>query len=333
MTYLIADIGATHARFSLLSGSGSGTAGTPVGELDPGAIVVVPTARCPSAEVLVQDALVELGLPSIGEFDGELDGACFAIAGPIKGGSVRITNGGLQFSESQLEPALACPIRLVNDFQALARALPHLQQLDCVGGDNHLGETRAVKALLGPGSGLGMAVLVPQSSRGWRVLASEGGHADLAPGNLLEQEVLALLLAELGSASWETVLSGPGLVRLYHAVAGLWGMTPRDLSAEHISRLGVDAEDPVCHQTLEMFFGFLGSAAGNLALTVCARAGVYIGGGIVPRLADFAHTSPLRRRFEERAGLADFVADIPLYLILDTNPGLLGARVCLMDPD
>jgi glucokinase len=174
-----------------------------------------------------------------------------------------------------------------------------------------------------------MSLLLPDPSGGWQGLASEGGHADLAPGNPLEQELLTVLLASHHGVCWETVLSGPGLVNLHQAVAALWGMQSEPLPPEEISRRGVDAEDPVCHQTLELFFALLGSAAGNLALTVCAHAGVYIGGGIVPGLVDFARTSPMRRRFDERVELESLVADIPLFIILDEDPGLVGALACL----
>jgi len=261
----------------------------------------------------------------------EPEGGCFAVAGPVDDGRVEITNGGLRFLASELSAELGWPVRLVNDFQALALAVPLLTQLDLVGGDALLATRPAVKALLGPGSGLGMSILLPEAGGGWRVLPSEGGHADLAPANPLEQEVLSLLQGVHGGVCWETVLSGPGLVHLYQAVAALWGTAAHPLTAEEISLQGVEAEDPICHQTLELFFGLLGAAAGNLALTVCARGGVYIGGGIVPALHEFARTSPLRRRFEERVGLEAFVVDIPLFLILDEHPGLLGAAACLAE--
>jgi glucokinase len=185
-----------------------------------------------------------------------------------------------------------------------------------------------VKVVLGPGSGLGMGILIPDQG-GWQVLPSEGGHADLAPGNPLEQEILSLLQAKHGSVCWETVLSGPGLVNLYEVVCQLWGSEPQAATPEWISAQGVAAIEPICHQTLELFFGLLGAAAGNLALTVCAYGGVYIGGGIVPALRDFAATSALRRRFEECCDLAGFTKDIPIYLILDEHPGLIGALACL----
>lgn len=308
---LIADIGATHARFSRAAG------GRPVGSP-----VVLATGAYREASDLVAAALQTLG-------SGPIRDACFAVAGPLVDGRVEVTNGGLAFATRELERTLECGVRLVNDFFALATAVPLLERVDSIGGDPEAVHRRGVKAVLGPGSGLGMSALLPEGDAGWRVLASEGGHADLAPGNHLEQELLSLLMTAHGTVCWETVLSGPGLVRLHQAVCQLWGLPADPLTAEEISRRGVDVEDPVCHQTLEMFFGLLGAAAGNLALTVRADAGVYIGGGIVPALADFARTSPLRRRFEERAELAHLMKQIPLLLILDPHPGLLGAAACL----
>lgn len=307
---LVADIGATHARFALAA---EGRLGAPV---------VLATREFARSSELVRAALSALSADRVDE-------ACFAVAGPVVAGVVEVTNGGLKFDAAEQGAMLDAPVSIVNDFHALAMAVPSLTRLEAIGGDPARGSERSVKAVLGPGSGLGMSVLVPLDSGGWQVLASEGGHADLAPGNPLEQELLTVLQTRHQGVCWETVLSGPGLVNLYEAVAELWGMKPEALTPEEVSRRGVDAEDPVCHQTLEQFFALLGAAAGNLALTVCAHAGVYIGGGIVPGLAGFARTSPMRRRFEERVELASLVADIPLFLILDEHPGLLGALACL----
>ncbi len=307
---LVADIGATHARFALASG---GVLGEPV---------VLATGAYRESPDLVRAAMTALAVDRVDE-------ACFAVAGPVVAGVAEVTNGGLAFNAAAHGNLLEAPVSIVNDFHALAMAVPGLERLEAIGGDPSRGSQRGVKAVLGPGSGLGMSVLLPRDSGGWQVLASEGGHADLAPGNPLEQELLTVLLTKHEGVCWETVLSGPGLVNLYQAVAVLWGMTPEPLTAEEISRRGESADDPVCHQTLELFFALLGAAAGNLALTVCAHAGVYIGGGIVPQLAEFARSSPLRRRFEERVELGSLVAGIPIFLILDPYPGLSGALACL----
>lgn len=302
--YLLADVGATHTRLAV-----AGSAGL---EQQP---VRLATTLLTDGDALLQRA--RQSLPMEG-----LSAACIAMAGPVAAGAGRLTNGSLVLNGNALARRLGCPVFVINDFHALAMALPNLGRLRQVGGS--AGEDREVKAVLGPGSGLGMGMLVPQAD-GWRALDSEGGHADLAPGSPLEMELLTLLAAAHGHVSWETVLSGPGLVNLYRAVCSLWGVRPEDAGPEWISANAVDASDPVCHQTLEIFFGLLGAAAGNLALLAAATGGVYIGGGIVPALADFAVASPMRRRFEERGALSAYVARIPLWIILDAEPGLLGA--------
>ena len=322
--YLIADIGATNARFVRIDSGQNPDAGPLAASA---ARVVLPTAKYSKAESLLDAAKDALGVAAPAA-------CCLAIAGPVTAGVHTITNLGLEFDEHSLSERLGCPLHIVNDFHALAKAVPRLTHLLQLGGDA-AGTSEGVKAVLGPGSGLGMSVLLPLPDRAangrlqWHVLDSEGGHADLAPGNPLESEVLTLLNQRRGSACWETVLSGPGLVNLYRCLCEIWGAEAQPLTAEDIARSGVAIDDPICHQTLELFFGWLGAAAGNLALTVCARGGVYIGGGIVPALASFAQASALRRRFDERCELADYVHPIPLYLILDEDPGIIGARVCL----
>ena len=300
--FLLADIGATNARFALGSG----------GELV--TTLSIPTTNVRDVGELIQSARAALGYTI-------LSGACIAVAGPVHNGRGAITNGTLEFEAVMLSTLLKCPVSIVNDFHALARSLPVLEHLRQIGGRKEAG----LKAVIGPGSGLGMATLMPRGATGWQVIASEGGHADMAPGTPLEQEILQILLGSQEQVSWETVLSGPGLVNLYRAVCVLWGVTALEITAEWITRKGVDAEEPICHQVLELFFSILGGAAGNLALTVGAQGGIYIGGGIVPQLEDFAVTSALRRRFDERGALRDYAEKIPLYLILDDNPGLIGA--------
>lgn len=308
-SYLVADIGATNARFC------RGEADGLVGES-----VHLKTADYASSEALLDEALARLG-------PGEPAGVALAVAGPVVDGTGRITNGELAFDAGSLGGRFGCPVTVVNDFLAVARGLPALRHLVSIGGG---APEPGVKAVLGPGSGLGMGLLVPVAG-GWQVLASEGGHSDLAPGSPLEAEILQVLQMTHGHVCWETVLSGPGLVRLYAAVSRVWGAEPGELAAEQITALGVEAEDPVCHQTLEVFFSLLGSAAGNLAVTVCARGGVYLAGGILPALAEFVVDSPVRRRFEERGRMAEMVRAMPLYLVLDPAPGLTGALACLRD--
>ncbi len=309
--YLVADIGATNARFSLASAAGL--------EGDP---VVLATSEFRRMDDLLAAVRAQVGAAPV-------TAACLAIAGPVDLQGGRITNGGLAFDCAGAEASLGCPVALVNDFVALAASLPHLRRLQQLGGSEPL--AGGVKAVLGPGSGLGMGLLVPAGA-GWQVLPSEGGHADLAPGSPLELELLGVLQGQLGGhVSWESVLSGPGLVNLYRAVCAVWGTEPREASAEWIVTAGAPAEDPVCHQTLEVFCGLLGAAAGNLALTAFAFGGVYLGGGILPRIVEFVRDSPLRRRFEERGPMSERMRALPIYLIEDPAPGLIGALAWVRD--
>ncbi len=160
---------------------------------------------------------------------------------------------------------------------------------------------------------------------GWRVLPSEGGHGNLAATDPLELEILGLLQNAHAFVGWETVLCGPGLVNLYQAVCAVWGAPATARSASEITAAAIDVADPVCHQTLEIFCNFLGSAAGNLALTVCATGGVYLAGGILPRIGDLLAGSQFRRRFEARGPLSGYVQSIPTWLVVEPDLGLLGA--------
>jgi len=312
---LVADIGATNARFQLcLNGVLQG---------EPS---ILPTQDYQSGSALLADARKSLPTTSLGT-------ALLAVAGPVTSvDQAQITNTGLVIDRADASTVLACETRLVNDFFALAHGVPHFSQLEQLGGEPPLPLT---KALLGPGSGLGMATLIRLSqviagvTSEWQVLASEGGHADLAPGSHLEAELWGVLMQQHQHVSWETVLSGRGLQHLYAAMCSLWGMQPADLSPADITNLGQDMSDPVCHQTLETFCALLGAAAGNLAVTVAARGGVYIGGGIVSRMLDFVRASQLRRRFEERGAMADFVKPIPIMVVTESEPGLIGAAQCL----
>ena len=188
-------------------------------------------------------------------------------------------------------------------------------------GENNKDADR-VKAILGPGSGLGMATLVPDIAGKLTVLPSEGGHGDLAPGSFLEAELWSVLAQSHPHVSWETVLSGQGIVNLYQAMSSVWGIASEPKTAEEIVQEGLSAE-PLCHQTLETFAGLLGGAAGNLALTVGARGGVHQR-KYCAQVGGHAVASPLRRRFDERGDLSDYAKTIPLFLVMDEHPETVG---------
>ena len=308
---LLADIGGTNARFAISDRNGA-----------PMDVQVVPTPSLADGSGLVALLAQRFDL-------SQLDAASIALAGPVQNGAGRITNGALRLEAAGLAQQLQLPVTLINDFFALAHGVPDFKQLYTLGGAAAVADQP--RALLGPGTGLGMSICVPDAgqSDGWRVLASEGGYADLATTSPLEAEVLSLLQTQCAHVCWETVLSGPGLVLLYRTLARLWGDAQAaqdpNVTAAWITEQAHEAKVPLCHQTLELFFGWLGAAAGNLALTGYALGGVYIAGGIVPRLAEAAAASPLRRRFEERGALSHLVAGIPLHIVMDEYPGLRGA--------
>ncbi len=308
MQFLVGDIGATHARLALSDSEGGLQQ-----------VEHYPTQDFPTFAPLLQRYQEDTNCRG-------LNGCCLAMAGPVQQGQGKITNGELVINERELATLLGTGrVALVNDFVALASGVAYLptSSLESLGGDS---PKIATRALLGPGSGLGMAVLLPEGS-GWRVLPSEGGHADYAPGNALEQEILTLLQGRFGHVCWEQLLSGPGLLNLYQVVCTIWGSEPVAQSPVEVSRLGESDEDPVCHQTLEVFCAGLGAAAGNLALTVCAEGGVYLGGGITPKIIEFLKTSDFRNRFEDRGDLAPYIKPISTQVILDPLAGLRGAAV------
>ena len=309
--FLIADIGATQARFQLASA-----------EALVGDAVRLTTLDHDDAQALLAEAVRALD-------GGDLDGAVLAVAGPLAGdGSITVTNTGHRFVRESCSAQLGCATHVVNDFYAQAHGVPHFASLAPIGAGT--AQADAVKVMLGAGTGLGAATLVPLADRGFRVLASEAGHATLAIGSHLEAELWAMLAQRHEHVSWETVLSGPGLENLYAAMCSVWGSPQAPRRAEEIAAAGVDMSDPVCHQTLEAFCGLLGAAAASMAMTVCATGGVYLGGGVVRGIADFLVSSPLRRRFDECGKLAEFVREIPIWVVMDATPGLVGAHRCLM---
>ncbi len=294
-----ADIGATQSRFRVVDGAR-----------------VVGERVCATADHEDGVALVAAGLG-----DAAADVLCVAVGGVVTEGRARLTNGALEFDERVIARALGIErVVLVNDLVGLGTEVPYLDgaSLRSLGGAAVGTGTRAVIA---PGTGLGMAIVSGQG----HVLPSEGGHAPFAPADPLEQELLAALAAELRYVSWEDVLSGPGIRNLYRAVCGVWGAPAEDLAPSDVTERGLTLTDPVCHQTLEIYCAALGNAAGALCVTSCADGGVYLGGGIPPRIADFLADSGFRRRFEERGRMTDYVRGIGTAIILDDGAGLAGA--------
>ena len=255
--------------------------------------------------------------------------AALAVAAPITGDEVQMVNIGWRFSQSQLKQELGFKrLQVMNDFAAIAWALPQLTPADVtqIGGGE--GVPRMTLAALGPGSGLGVSALVPTSD-GWTAMTGEGGHVTMPATTREEQDVIAVLRDRFdGHCSAERVLSGPGLVNLYVTLAGLAGRGTPTVNPEDVTHLAKQGE-PLARKTLAMFFSMLGTVAANLAVTTGARGGVYIAGGIVPRIVDALRKSEFRQSFEAKGRYRTYLAAIPTHVITAPLPAFRGLRYLL----
>lgn len=258
--------------------------------------------------------------------------AAIGIANPVTGDRVQMTNHHWSFSIDATRQALGLErFVVINDFTALALSLPSLQPADLRQVGPGVALPDAPKALLGPGTGLGVSGLLPaRGGSGWVPVAGEGGHVTLAGTNAEEDAVIALLRRRYGHASAERALSGPGLKALHAALIELEGASAPALGAAEITAAALSGGDARCARAVDLFLALLGTVAGNLALTLGARGGVYIGGGIVPRLGDRVLASPLRARFEAKGRFADYLRQMPLLVIhARSSPALWGAARAL----
>ncbi len=311
---LLADIGGTYARFAL--------------ERESGHFEQAQSLRC--ADHSDFHAAVRAYLDSLpAADDNRVSHACVAIANPVEGDMVRMTNYHWQFSIEAMRQQLGLDtLVVVNDFTALAQALPRLQKSERqqIGGGE--GVANSVIGLLGSGSGLGVSGLIPAGD-GWIALGTEGGHTSFSPRDEREIAILRYAWREFSHVSFERLLSGPGLALIYRALAELHGVQASAKQAPEITQAALDGSDSLCLETVDVFCALLGTAAGNLAVTLGARGGVFVGGGIVPRLGKLFADSPFRRRFEERGRFGEYVASIPTYVITAEQATFKGASAIL----
>jgi glucokinase len=260
--------------------------------------------------------------------------AAFALATAVAGDRIAFTNSHWAFSQAELQAALGLDgLVTLNDFEALALSLPCLDaaQLRAHPGVPPLAagsRAGAVLAVVGPGTGLGVGAVV-STLQGWMALPGEGGHATLAAGDDLESVLLACVRRQHAHVSAERLLSGMGLPLLHRSLGEVLGTTPAALTTAQIVDQGQAGGDALCGQTLDLFCALLGGFAGNVALTLGARGGLYIGGGIVPRFADRFFASAFRARFEAKGRFQAYLAAIPTALITDTLAALGGAALAI----
>ncbi|HJO96576.1 MAG: glucokinase [Rhodospirillales bacterium] len=305
---IIADIGGTNARFALIDGAGQ-TGETRV-------------LKCAdySDPVAAAGAFLDTTAPTSRPMRG-----AFAVASPVAEDQVTMTNHPWSFSVEDVRRRLGLDVlRVVNDFAAIALAIPYLGQNDCyqVGGGEPVPD--APVAVLGPGTGLGASALVPAAGC-WAPLATEGGHVTMAAFDEREAAVLANLRRTYDHVSAERVISGPGLVNLYRSLCALDGrQADHAATPDAVSRLADDGTCPAATEALEMFCAMLGTVASDLALSLGALGGVYIAGGIVPKLGPAFAASGFRRRFEDKGRFAAYLAATPVFVITHPLPAFVG---------
>ena len=303
---ILADIGATNVRFALLAPDGSVNRFENFRNLD---------------YEMVTEA-IDAYLATVTK-DERPTAAAFAVAAPVIGDKITMLNSPWTFSREAVRHRYGwSALHMVNDFVANALAVPQLKDDDFV----QVGEGKAVDgepiAVLGPGTGLGVAGLVRCAGK-WAPIAGEGGHATLAPMDSREGAIIDILRRQYAHVSAERVLSGPGLVNLYDALCELAGKPAAPLTPERITDLYPGC-DPQARETVMMFCGMLGTFAGSVALTFGARGGVYVMGGIVPKILGTFVQSSFRERFEFRGRYRAYLSEIPTFVVTRPNPAFLG---------
>lgn len=307
---LVGDVGGTNVRLALVD-----EAAPERTLIDPRGF---PHADCPSLEAAIETYLAPRGDRP------RPDSAVIAVAGPVIDGAARLTNARWRMSEAALRDAGFASARLINDFVALALSIARLGESDLGAIGEARPDPRESVAIVGAGTGLGVSAVI-RDGRDETVAVTEGGHIAFAPTDETEIQILRLLTARFGRVSLERILSGPGLVNLYGALAEIRSSAAAELEPEDIVRRATEGTAPLCVETLERFCAIYGSAAGDFALAMGATGGVYLGGGIPPRILDYLRKSAFRARFEDKGRFATYTAPIATQVILHPYAALLGA--------
>ena len=313
---LVGDIGGTNARFALVTRTATDS------HLDH-----ITAMQCEDFDNV--QAVLKAYFKGLVQTP-QIDFVVLAIAGPVKDGAIKVTNLDWVVTETDLKLTTgAKTARLINDYAALSYCLPHLKPADI----HQIGPVSQgyghVHAVMGAGTGFGASVLVSDGGHPL-CLSTESGHATYAPTNDFETQIHAILRKKYGRVTIEHILSGPGLVNLYKAIAQINGDTALGLSPAEITDLdGPDSKG--CRQTVDSFLDILASVCGDLALYHGATSGMSIAGGIVPRLIPVMDAVRFRARMEAKAPLQSMVAAIPSRVITYPYAALMGAAHALGD--
>lgn len=308
---LIGDLGGTNLRLALTDGE-----------------TLAAEAHFRTADYPGLEAALEAYLSGPGLEDTHPDRAILAVAGPVRGDLFRLTNCPWHFSREAVRKRFGWSgFRLLNDFSANSAALPHLRP-------EHLEEIkpgaaaeRAPKLVLGPGTGLGVGAAVPDAAGGWSLIDGEGGHVSLAASDAAEADLLERLRARTGFAEAEHLLSGGGLALLCALISERDGGSLAPAGAKEVLERFDAGDCPAAREAVERFAGFIGTAAGNAALTLGARGGVYLAGGVMGHLGVRFRADLFTRAFVSKSRMRDYLDTIPVWRITHPEPGLFGLRM------
>ncbi|HZJ12802.1 MAG TPA: glucokinase [Methyloceanibacter sp.] len=308
---LVADIGGTNARFAIAD------------------LATLEIAAVRSFLVAGHKTLAEAIRYYLKDIADPIGHAAIAVAAPVTGDAVKLTNSPWSFAKSELCAAVGLKhVHVLNDFEALSQSLPHLaaEELHQIGGEAPV--PHGAKVVLGPGTGLGVAGLV-WSAAGWVAVPGEGGHVTLGAEDERELALIERLRAGRERLSVERALSGPGLTDLHQAVAAAHGHSESVLTPIEVEARALGGEDAIATEALDVFISWLGRFAGDVALVLGARGGVYLGGGIAPKLVARLGQGDFRDAFERKGRMKAFLEPVPIYVILAEYPALTGAAVGL----
>lgn len=279
---------------------------------------------------MLRDFMLKANIP--------VQSACLAVAGAVRNGHSWMPNLAWKIDEREIRMALSIEqVELINDLKATAHGIITLTPDQLLVINPGLPDAHGNFALIAAGTGLGEAILFRDRQGAYQVSASEGGHVDYAPNNETEVELLRYLWSRFGHASWERVVSGSGIVNIYDFLSHTGRYSESTLvsssifnstdPAAAITQFAQTGESPCCVDALDMFLYNYGAAAGNLALKALATGGLYVGGGIVPKLAQNLSKSNFMRAFSNKGRFSEMMTNIPVKLILEPKTALLGAAV------
>ena len=311
LRYLAADIGGTNARFAIVEGSANS------------GFTLAHVRRFKNEDF---EHLADAAHAFLQSWDGPAPKrACFAVAAPIGPGRIRLTNSSWRFDPAELAGELGLSrLVAVNDFAAQARGAPLCPHTDQRVLKDGVPLHDAPISVLGPGTGLGLGLLMPCDG-GMKIIATEGGHAGFAPRTDLEIAVGKFIADEYGYVSWERLLSGRGLVNIHRALCAIEGVIWPAVRPEEITAQALADPDSLSRRVVELFLAALGAYAGDISVITGARGGTYLTGGILPRIADLVPASAFEARRVRRGPMTRYVEAIPVRLILSDVAPLMGA--------